>query len=149
MVTWCVARSWSYKRPVAVHVWHDTQTARCSTHLEPRPMPSQCETVITLLFSGITVSLTRIPIGHYSNLPSENCSTPSSVSGYDVVNAIRSVARPFGSVNLFKAYCELTETRALSRSELQSSGVSLTDCPHNGRKDVADKMILGKPLFFA
>ena len=31
----------------------------------------------------------------------------------------------------------------LLRSELQSSGVSLTDCPHNGRKDVADKMILG------
>ncbi|KAG6813357.1 hypothetical protein H0H92_011905, partial [Tricholoma furcatifolium] len=28
------------------------------------------------------------------------------------------------------------------RSELQSSGVSLIDCPHNGRKDVADKMML-------
>jgi hypothetical protein len=30
------------------------------------------------------------------------------------------------------------------RSELQSSGVSITDCPHNGKKDVVDKMILGK-----
>jgi hypothetical protein len=34
--------------------------------------------------------------------------------------------------------------RSLSlRSELQSSGVSLTDCPHNGRKNVADQMIMG------
>jgi len=64
------------------------------------------------------------------------------------VNNIRSVAQTFGSVKLFKAYLEVAEqvpvSRAvLLRSELQSSGVSLTDCPHNGRKDVADKMILG------
>jgi hypothetical protein len=64
------------------------------------------------------------------------------------VNNIRSIAQIFGSVKLFKAYLEVTEyvpmSRAvLLRSELQSSGVSLTDCPHNGRKDVADKMIIG------
>ena len=62
---------------------------------------------------------------------------------------IRSVAQTFGSVILFKAYLEVTEQFPVSRaqalrSELQSSGVSLIDCPHNGRKDVADKMILGK-----
>lgn len=61
---------------------------------------------------------------------------------------IRSVAQSFGSVKLFKAYLEVSEHVPLSRpillSELQSSGVSLTDCPHNGRKDVADKMIIGK-----
>lgn len=33
------------------------------------------------------------------------------------------------------------------RSDLQSSGVSLTDCPHNGRKEVADKMMLGMYTF--
>ena len=58
------------------------------------------------------------------------------------------MAQKFGSVKLFKAYLEVTEQMPMSRavllrSELQSSGVSLTDCPHNGRKDVADKMILG------
>ena len=76
---------------------------------------------------------------------SENCPAPTSASGYSIVNNIRSIAQIFGSVKLFKAYLEVTEpSRAvLLRSELQSSGVSLTDCPHNGRKDVADKMIIG------
>ena len=78
----------------------------------------------------------------------ENCPAPTNASGYAIVNNIRSVAQRFGSVKLFKAYLEVAEhvpvSRAqLLRSELQSSGVSLTDCPHNGRKDVADKMILG------
>jgi hypothetical protein len=82
----------------------------------------------------------------------ENCPAPSNTSGYAIVNNIRSIAQTFGSVKLFKAYLEVTErvptmSRAvLLRSELQSSGVSLTDCPHNGRKDVTDKMILGMSL---
>ena len=64
------------------------------------------------------------------------------------MNKIRSIAQTFGSVKLFKAYLEVTEQVPVSRavvlrSELQSSGVSLTDCPHNGRKDIADKMIIG------
>ena len=64
------------------------------------------------------------------------------------MNNIRSIAQNFGSVKVFKAYLGLTEqtpvSRVLSlRSELQSSGVSLTNCPQNGRKDVADKMIIG------
>ena len=78
----------------------------------------------------------------------ENCPAPTNTSGYAIVNNIRSIAQTFGSVKLFKAYLEVTEQVPMSRpvllrSELQSSGVSLTDCPHNGRKDVADKMILG------
>ena len=78
----------------------------------------------------------------------ENCPVPTNTSGYAIVNNIRSIAQTFGSVKLFKAYSEVTDqvpvSRAVSlRSELQSSGVSLTDCPHNGRKDVADKMIIG------
>ena len=78
----------------------------------------------------------------------ENCPVSTNSSGYAIVKNIRSIAQTFGSVKLFKAYLEVTEqvpvSRAvLLRSELQSSGVSLTDCPHNGRKDVADKMIIG------
>ena len=82
----------------------------------------------------------------------ENCPAPTNTSGYTIVNNIRSIAQTFGSVKLIKAYMEVTEhvpmsRAALLRSELQSSGVSLTDCPHNGRKDVADKMILGNMCF--
>ncbi|KAG5219743.1 NYN domain-containing protein [Salix suchowensis] len=64
------------------------------------------------------------------------------------------MAHKFGSVKLFKAYLELSE-QAMSprllnlRSELQSSGVSLTDCPHNGRKNVADQMIIVDMLTYA
>jgi hypothetical protein len=77
----------------------------------------------------------------------ENCRPPSNVPGYIVANNIRRAANTFGCVNIFKAYFDFSQSssaRALSlRSELQTSGVSLTDCPHNGRKDVADNMILG------
>ncbi|KAJ7905285.1 hypothetical protein B0H14DRAFT_1893 [Mycena olivaceomarginata] len=56
-------------------------------------------------------------------------------------------AHRFGPVKHFKAYLEVPGSdapRSLNlRSELQSSGVSLTDCPHNGRKNVADQMIMG------
>lgn len=55
------------------------------------------------------------------------------------------MAQAFGSVKLFKAYLEVSQQISSSlRTELQASGVSLTDCPHNGRKDVADKMLIGK-----
>lgn len=74
------------------------------------------------------------------------------MSGYDVVNNLRQIAHSFGTLKLLKAYVDLSEqasSKSLSlRSELQSSGVSLTDCPHNGRKDVADKMILGTCISF-
>jgi len=78
----------------------------------------------------------------------ENCPVPSNASGYAVANNLCSLSRPFGSVRLFRAYFDVNEQlpahKSLSlRSELQSSGISLVDCPRNGRKDVADKMILG------
>ncbi|PPQ89119.1 hypothetical protein CVT25_006491 [Psilocybe cyanescens] len=76
----------------------------------------------------------------------ENCPVPSNTSGYAIVGHLRTVAEPYGSVRSLKAYLEVTEQTPfktlLMRSELQSSGVSLVDCPHNGRKDVADKMII-------
>ncbi|OBZ75647.1 hypothetical protein A0H81_04559 [Grifola frondosa] len=83
----------------------------------------------------------------------ENCAPPCSMPGYDIVNKIRQIAHEYGSVKLFKAYLELSEQSSSKsiglRSELQSCGVSLTDCPHNGRKDVADKMMIVDMLTYA
>ncbi|KAF7338466.1 hypothetical protein MVEN_02072600 [Mycena venus] len=83
----------------------------------------------------------------------ENCHASSQVSGYEIVSAIRNVAHRFGPVKHFKAYMEIPDpdtSKLLSlRSELQSSGVSLTDCPHNGRKNVADQMIMVDMLAYA
>ncbi|KAG5639599.1 hypothetical protein H0H81_010801 [Sphagnurus paluster] len=81
----------------------------------------------------------------------ENCHAAVTFTGYEIVKKIRSVVHHFGTVKLFKAYLELSDPATFAksltiRSELQSSGVSLTDCPHNGRKDVADKMMLGATL---
>ncbi|KAF9246594.1 NYN domain-containing protein [Melanogaster broomeanus] len=78
----------------------------------------------------------------------ENCSPPSSSPGlgYDIVNNVRRMAHVFGSVTTFKAYFDISAQSPKSltlRSELQSSGVSMIDCPHSGRKEVVDKMILG------
>ncbi|GLB42060.1 putative NYN domain containing protein [Lyophyllum shimeji] len=87
----------------------------------------------------------------------ENCTPAAHLTGYNVVERIRSVVRKFGTnVKLFKAYLELSNASVnvssksvALRSELQSSGVSLTDCPHNGGKDVVDKMILVDMLLYA
>ncbi|KAJ6623424.1 limkain-b1-type NYN domain-containing protein, partial [Mycena sp. CBHHK59/15] len=83
----------------------------------------------------------------------ENCHAVSNISGYETASGIRNVAHRFGSVKSFKAYMELPETDTLQslslRSELQSSGISLTDCPHNGRKNVADHMIIVDMMAYA
>lgn len=68
------------------------------------------------------------------------------------MNGIRRIAHVFGNVTSFKAYLDISSQSPKSvgfRSDLQSSGVSMTDCPHNGRKDVVDKMILVDMLAFA
>ncbi|KAJ8583648.1 hypothetical protein M405DRAFT_884728, partial [Rhizopogon salebrosus TDB-379] len=83
----------------------------------------------------------------------ENCPPPLSSQAYAIVNGIRRIAHIFGSVTTFKAYLDLSEqpsrNSVVFRSDLQSSGVSVIDCPHNGRKDVVDKMILVDMLAFA
>ena len=54
----------------------------------------------------------------------------------------------YGSVKTFKAYLKCADHPSIKstalRSELQSCGVSIIDCPYNGRKNAADKMITGK-----
>ncbi|KAI0085462.1 limkain-b1-type NYN domain-containing protein, partial [Irpex rosettiformis] len=82
----------------------------------------------------------------------ENCALHSSAGGWEVDN-IRRIAQEYGAIKIFKAYLEISSQSSPKtlnlRSELQSCGVSLTDCPHNGRKDVADKMMLVDMLTFA
>jgi hypothetical protein len=80
----------------------------------------------------------------------ENCRLPADFSRNDLVKRIRRVALSYGtSVCSFKAYTDIalentTPRSSTLHSELQSAGVTLIDCPHNGRKDVADKMMLGE-----
>jgi hypothetical protein len=76
----------------------------------------------------------------------ENSPPASSSSGYEVAKEIVRIAHGYGVVKFFKAYLEIVGTTSRSktlRSELHSAGVSLTDCPHNGSKDVADKTMIG------
>ncbi|KAH8117392.1 NYN domain-containing protein [Phellopilus nigrolimitatus] len=83
----------------------------------------------------------------------ENCRPPSNVSGFSVVDRIRRIVQDFGNTTVFKAYVDLSlecaNARSMIHSELQSSGLSIIHCPHNGRKDVADKMMLVDMLAFA
>jgi hypothetical protein len=63
------------------------------------------------------------------------------------------VALGYGQVVAFRAYLEIPKNSSRKcvwiRSQLQTSGVSLIDCPHNGGKDVADKMMITDLLAFA
>ncbi|CAE6386645.1 unnamed protein product [Rhizoctonia solani] len=104
----------------------------------------------------------------------ENCAPPSGTPGYVVAERVRATCGAYGSVTQFRAYLELsapppaapsplatpelnsngpcppTSPKTLSlRSELQSSGISLIDCPHNSRKNVADSMLACDLVCFA
>ncbi|KAF5387051.1 hypothetical protein D9615_001821 [Tricholomella constricta] len=71
-------------------------------------------------------------------------------SGYELIENIRSLAHAFGSVISLKAYLDTSALTSPSlRAELHASGVSLIDCPHNGKKDMADKMLIADMVAFA
>ncbi|TCD68928.1 hypothetical protein EIP91_009479 [Steccherinum ochraceum] len=77
----------------------------------------------------------------------ENCAPQTGGSGFGVAHRLRNIALKYGSIKSFKAYLppladQASDKSKTLRAELQSSGVSLIDCQNNGRKDVADKMML-------
>ncbi|KAL1675074.1 NYN domain-containing protein [Schizophyllum commune] len=81
----------------------------------------------------------------------ENCQFMSGCSGFDVAKNIERVALAHGPIASFNAYLDLQQCAvpASMRSELQSTGVALVDCPHNGQKDVVDQMLQTDMLVFA
>ncbi|KAI5828055.1 DUF537-domain-containing protein [Schizophyllum commune Tattone D] len=81
----------------------------------------------------------------------ENCQFMSGCSGFDVAKNIERVALAHGPIASFNAYFDLQQCAvpASMRSELQSTGVALVDCPHNGQKDVVDQMLQTDMLVFA
>ncbi|KIM48860.1 hypothetical protein M413DRAFT_21167 [Hebeloma cylindrosporum] len=68
-----------------------------------------------------------------------------SIPIHEVVKNLRDAVRPFGPIKALRAYWDFSGQRPNLRSELSSlssSGVSLIDCPGNGRKDLAMKIML-------
>ena len=59
------------------------------------------------------------------------------MSGHEVVRTIRSALHKFGRITSFKAYRSSNQPLSGLNSELGSSGVTLVDCPSNGRKEAA------------
>jgi len=81
----------------------------------------------------------------------ENCSPSQFANGFEIVSAIRKVAAKHGPIRQFRAYKDADRHPASSalRADLQSSGVSLIDCPHNNMKDVVDKMLIVDVMAFS
>ncbi|KIM83400.1 hypothetical protein PILCRDRAFT_819638 [Piloderma croceum F 1598] len=71
----------------------------------------------------------------------ENCRAFSGAQSQNIVKSITHAAHSYGQITLFKAYTELLSIKSSVRSDLQLSGVTLVNCPHNGKKEVADKMM--------
>ncbi|KAL1741706.1 NYN domain-containing protein [Schizophyllum fasciatum] len=81
----------------------------------------------------------------------ENCRYSGARSGHEIARAIEDIALEYGTVTDFNAYLDMQYCTipAGTRSELQSSGVALVDCPHNGQKDVVDQMLQTDMLTYA
>ncbi|GFH54808.1 hypothetical protein CTEN210_11284 [Chaetoceros tenuissimus] len=81
----------------------------------------------------------------------ENVPIPTDWSGKEIISKIKSILLAHGQIVCFRAYASigLNQIPEEKRSELQLSGCHLVDCPHNGRKEVADKMIIVDSMEFA
>ena len=81
----------------------------------------------------------------------ENIPVPSGSSGTEVASRLRSVLSAHGNLVQFRGYASigLNQIPEQKRSELHLSGCHLVDCPHVGRKEVADKMIIVDAMEFA
>lgn len=81
----------------------------------------------------------------------ENMPIPNNTSGRDVTTRLKTILGPYGNLVQFRAYASigLGHIPRQKRSDLQLSGCHLVDCPHNGRKEVADKMIIVDAMQFA
>jgi hypothetical protein len=81
----------------------------------------------------------------------ENMPLPFAKSGRDVTSRLKSILAPHGDLVQFRGYASigLGLIPQQKRSDLQLSGCHLVDCPHNGRKEVADKMIIVDAMQFA
>lgn len=80
----------------------------------------------------------------------EGTRTTSNISGYDIAKNIRITGQIFGTVKSFRSYYDFSALTSLRnpnlRLELQSSGISLIDCPSSGSRNVATKMMMGRLL---
>ncbi|TEB36147.1 hypothetical protein FA13DRAFT_1706418 [Coprinellus micaceus] len=110
----------------------------------------------TLQCSGIWVrnieGSPSTPSKRVSNSGSCPAANGTNPSGFDIVDRIRTLALRFGVIKSFKGYMPNTDLHPIwgaskLRSQLQSSGVSLTDVP--GRRDVSDKMVIVDMLGYA
>ena len=81
----------------------------------------------------------------------ENLPIPSFASGRDVATRLKSILAPHGNLVQFRGYASIGEASIpqQKRSDLQLSGCHLVDCPHVGRKEVVDKMIIVDAMYFA
>ena len=74
------------------------------------------------------------------NLPANQ--SGNSAIGY--VAAFQEIAKRQGIVTMFKAYLQINQALSKkARQEYQSMGVTLVDCSHAGKKEVADKIMIG------
>ena len=81
----------------------------------------------------------------------ENVPIPNEVSGTQVATRLKAILAQHGQLKQFRGYASigLNHIPEQKRSELQLSGCHLVDCPHAGRKEVADKMIIVDAMEFA
>ena len=81
----------------------------------------------------------------------ENVAIPTAVSASEVMTRLKTILAPYGRWEQCRGYASigLNHIPQKKRSDLQLSGCHLVDCPHNGRKEVADKMIIVDAMKFA
>lgn len=108
----------------------------------------QCKSKRMLQYFGITVSSRslislEIDILIFFNAIEHVNPLNTGISTAKAVQKICAAAHKFGPVKSFKAYVDLSRSESPSenvRSEIQSHGISLVDCPNNTNKNISCQM---------
>jgi len=86
------------------------------------------------------------PVGVFWDF--ENCCPPHKQSAHDIVKKLRSTAGVLGNIKCFNAYFDVAMFAGW-RHDLTKVRVSVKDCRHDGKKQVADKFLLADLSAFA
>ncbi|KAJ3023060.1 hypothetical protein HKX48_004369 [Thoreauomyces humboldtii] len=80
----------------------------------------------------------------------ENLAIPSDLSASETVNRIKAGLRSYGLMkSTIQVYGEHKQPAKYKRADLVQSGCSFLDTPHDGTKEIADKLLIADVLFWA
>lgn len=82
---------------------------------------------------------------YHTYIPPENVRPSGQESGAQIAKNLRLFGHRFGTIIALKAFMDCAQEPNVSRlrPDLAAGGVTMVDCPHDGKKNVVDMRMIG------